>query len=134
MDGCAIVTAVSFPLFAALCAGSLIGATVRWLAQILLNPLLGTLPLGTLAVNVVGGFGIGLVVAAFQNHPDVAPAWRVFLIPGVLGGLTTFSSFTAESMLLLQEGRPGWALLHTMSHVACALLACFGGYALVHRA
>ena len=119
--------------FAALCAGSVIGATARWLAQILLNPVLVVLPLGTLLVNVAGGFAIGIVVAVFQAAPDLPPAWRVFVVTGLLGGLTTFSSFTAESMLLLQEGRTGWAFVHAAAHLFGALVACFAGYALVQK-
>lgn len=127
------MSAVTFSSYLALVAGSLIGATLRWLAQILLNPLLPTLPLGTLLVNVVGGFMIGMAVGVFQASPNLAPQWRVLVIPGVLGGLTTFSSFTAESMLLLQEGRAGWAFAHASAHVFGALVACFAGYALVQK-
>jgi fluoride exporter len=127
------MSAVTGASFVALCIGSLIGATLRWLAQIVLNPVLPYLPLGTLAVNVVGGFAIGIMVALFQNNPAMPQTWRVFAIPGVLGGLTTFSSFTAESMLLLQEGRPGWAFAHAAAHVFGALVACFAGYALVQK-
>ena len=127
------MSAITFASFVALCAGSLIGATLRWLAQIVLNPVLPTLPLGTLLVNVVGGFVIGIVVAVFQGMPEVPPQWRAFLIPGVLGGLTTFSSFTAESMLLLQEGRAAWAFAHAAAHLLGALVACFAGYALVQK-
>ena len=125
--------AVTLSGFAALCAGSLIGATLRWLAQIVLNPVLPTLPLGTLLVNVVGGLVIGIVVALFDGGPDWSPQWRVFLIPGLMGGLTTFSSFTSESMSLLQAGRPGWAMAHAAAHVLGALVACFAGYALVQK-
>ncbi len=127
------MNAVNVAGFVALAAGSLIGATLRWLAQIVLNPMLPTLPLGTLLVNVVGGFAIGMAVAAFQGHPDVPPYWRVLVITGLLGGLTTFSSFTAESMLLLQDGRPGWAFAHACAHVFGALVACFAGYLLIQK-
>jgi CrcB protein len=127
------MSTVTFSTFLALCAGSVIGATLRWLAQIVLNPVLPTLPLGTLLVNVVGGFVIGIAVAVFQSMPDLPQHWRIFAITGVLGGLTTFSSFTAESMLLLQEGRPGWAFAHAAAHVLGALAACFAGYALVQK-
>jgi CrcB protein len=127
------MSGVTLSSYLALCVGSLIGATLRWLAQILLNPLLPTLPLGTLLVNIVGGFMIGMAVGAFQASPNIAPQWRVLVIPGVLGGLTTFSSFTAESMLLLQEGRTGWAFAHASAHVVGALVACFAGYALVQK-
>lgn len=127
------MSAIGPASFLALAAGSLIGATLRWLAQIVLNPVLPTLPLGTLLVNVVGGFAIGVAVAAFQGHAGAPAYWRVFVIPGLLGGLTTFSSFTAESMLLLQEGRPGWAFAHACAHVFGALVACFAGYLLMQR-
>lgn len=119
--------------FVALFAGSLIGATLRWLAQIVLNPLLPTLPLGTLLVNVGAGFVIGIAIAMFQGHPEWPQAWRTFVVPGLLGGLSTFSSFTGESMLLLQEGKPGWAFAHAAAHVFGALVACFVGYALVQK-
>lgn len=127
------MNAISATGFAALLAGSLIGVTLRWLAQIVLNPLTPALPAGTLLVNVVGGFAIGMAIAAFQGHPGWAPQWRVFAITGVLGGLTTFSSFTGESMTLLQDGRPGWAFAHAAAHVLGALLACFCGHALVQK-
>ncbi len=127
------MSGVTLASFAALCAGSVIGATLRWLAQIVLNPILPTLPLGTLLVNVVGGFVIGMAVAAFQLNPHWPVASRVFVVTGLLGGLTTFSSFSAESMLLLQEGRAGWAFAHALIHVAGALAACFAGYALMQK-
>ncbi len=127
------LNAVTAASFAALCAGSILGATLRWLAQIVLNPVLVTLPLGTLLVNLVGGFVIGMAVAGFQLNPHWPQAWRVFAIPGLLGGLTTFSSFSAESMLLLQAGRVGWAAVHAVVHVLGALLACFAGYALFQK-
>ena len=127
------MSGVTLSSYLALCIGSLIGASLRWLAQILLNPLLPTLPLGTLLVNLGGGLAIGMAVGVFQSSPNIAPQWRVLVIPGVLGGLTTFSSFTAESMLLLQEGRAGWAFAHASAHVLGALVACFAGYALVQK-
>ena len=127
------MSAVNALGFLALFAGSLIGATLRWLAQIVLNPVSPTLPLGTLLVNVTGGFLIGIAIAVFQGHAGWPQYWRVFVVPGLLGGLTTFSSFTGESMLLLQEGRPGWAFAHAAAHVLGALVACFAGYLLVQK-
>ncbi len=127
------MSVVTLASFAALCAGSLIGASLRWLAQIVLNPILPTLPLGTLLVNLVGGFVIGIAVAAFQLHPQWPAASRVFVVTGLLGGLTTFSSFSAESMALLQDGRPGWAFAHALLHVAGALAACFAGFAVMQK-
>ena len=119
--------------FVALLAGSLVGVTLRWLAQIVLNPLEPFLPLGTLLVNLVGGFVMGMAVAAVESHPALPQHWRVFVFTGLLGGLTTFSSFTAESMRMLQEGHPGWAFAHAAAHVLGALVACFAGYALVQK-
>ncbi len=119
--------------FLALFAGSMVGASLRWLAQIVLNPMLPMLPLGTLAVNVVGGFGIGMAIALFESHQGWPQYWRVFVVPGLLGGLSTFSSFSGESMVLLQDGRPGWAFAHAAAHVLGALAACFCGFALVQK-
>jgi CrcB protein len=125
-----VVNAMGF--FALVC-GSLIGATLRWLAQIVLNSVFPLLPPGTLLVNVVGGFVIGMAFATVDRNQSLSPYWRVFVFPGVLGGLTTFSSFTLESMRLLQEGHPGWAFAHAAAHVFGALVACFIGYALVQK-
>ncbi|MEO8938729.1 MAG: fluoride efflux transporter CrcB [Burkholderiaceae bacterium] len=127
------MSAITLSTLIALWIGSMIGATLRWLAQILLNPLLPTLPLGTLLVNVVGGCVMGVAIGAFAKMPDASPEWRTLVFTGLLGGLTTFSSFTGESMLLLQEGRPGWAFAHASAHVFGALVACFAGYALVQK-
>ena len=131
--GCRTLNPINGIGFFALLAGSLIGVTLRWLAQIVLNPVMPLVPLGTLLVNIVGGFVIGMAVAAFQGNPSWPPYWRVFVFTGVCGGLTTFSSFTSESMLLLQEGRPAWAFAHAAAHVFGALVACFAGYALVQK-
>jgi CrcB protein len=87
------------------------------------------LPLGTLAANLGGGFVIGIAVAFFGANPALPPAWRLFLITGFLGGLTTFSTFSAESMALLQNGEYGWALGHSALHVLGSIGFCFAGYA-----
>jgi CrcB protein len=77
---------------------------------------------GTLAANLGGGYIIGLAVAFFTAYPDLSPAWRLFLVTGFLGGLTTFSTFSAESMTLLQQGEFGWALAHISVHLLGSIL------------
>lgn len=120
--------------FAAVGIGAALGAWLRWGLSLALNAVLPTLPLGTLVSNLSGGFMIGAAVAYFGLHADLSPAWRLFIVTGFLGGLTTFSTFSAESMLLLQEGKPGWALAHSAVHLLGALVFCFAGYAAVRAA
>jgi CrcB protein len=94
-----------------------------------LNAVLPHLPLGTLAANWLGGYAIGIVVAALMHHPELAPAWRLFLVTGLLGGLTTFSSFSVEVVTLLQQGRLGWALAAMALHLGGSLLLTALGFA-----
>lgn len=107
---------------AAIAAGASLGALLRWWLGLVLNAVLPHLPLGTLAANWIGGYAIGLVAAFFLHHPDIAPAWRLFAITGLLGGLTTFSSFSIEMTTLLQQGRLLWALAGIGLHVGGSLL------------
>ena len=79
------------------------------------------LPLGTLAANLIGGFLVGIAVALFADRVELAPAWRLFIITGFLGGLTTFSTFSAESVALLLRGDYGWALAHAGAHLLGSL-------------
>ena len=113
----------------AIAVGASLGAWLRYALGMFLNPALKELPLGTLAANLGGGFMIGLAVAFFGTNPNISPAWRLFIITGFMGGLTTFSSFSAESMNLLHNGEYGWALAHTAIHVLGSLACCFAGYA-----
>jgi CrcB protein len=103
---------------AAVGIGAALGAWLRWALGALLNTALPTLPLGTLAANLIGGYLIGLAVAVFEQNASITPEVRLFVITGFLGGLTTFSTFSAESVGLLGTGRYGWALAHTMVHLA----------------
>jgi CrcB protein len=109
--------------------GAALGAWLRWGLGIWLHGWHNQLPLGTLMANLGGGYLIGISLAFFQGHPTLAPEWRLFVITGMLGGLTTFSTFSAESMTLLQNGDYLWALAHTVLHVLGALLMCIAGYA-----
>lgn len=115
---------------AAVAAGAAIGALLRWGAALWLNGVWHGFPLGTWAVNALGGLAIGALLVFFeQTH---APVWRLFLITGLLGGFTTFSAFSAESLGLLQRGQWGWALAHTLAHVLGSLGCAAAGYALVN--
>jgi CrcB protein len=111
----------------AISVGSVLGALLRWLLGMQLNTVFPTLPPGTLAANVIGGYIIGVAVAFFATAPDIAPEWRLLIITGFCGGLTTFSTFSAEVMALLQEGRLGWATGAIAIHVSGSLLATLLG-------
>jgi CrcB protein len=102
---------------AAIGAGASLGAVLRWLLALRLNPLLPSLPLGTLAANLVGGYAIGIVIGWLSQHPELPPQVRLFLVTGLLGGLTTFSTFSAEVFAHLEGGRMGWALLVAGAHL-----------------
>ena len=99
--------------------GAAAGAVLRWQAGVWLNPLWSSFALGTLVVNLLGGLCIGLSLPWFARHPD--ENLRLLLVTGVLGGFTTFSAFSAESLLLLTKGELGAALIHTLAHVIGAL-------------
>lgn len=109
--------------------GAAVGALLRWRLSVWLNAVLPHLPLGTLAANWLGGYAIGIVAAALMHHPELAPAWRLFLVTGLLGGLTTFSSFSVEVVTLLQQGRLGWALAAMALHLGGSLLLTALGFA-----
>ena len=104
----------------AICIGASLGALARWGLGLWLTPG-GLLPWGTLAANLVGGYLIGVAIAAFQAMPQLDPVWRLLLITGFLGGLTTFSSFSAEVVEFLMAGRYGLALLAAGLHVLGSL-------------
>jgi len=111
--------------------GASAGAVLRWLLGLSLNSLFPTLPPGTLAANLLGGYLIGLAIAFFAGHPGLAPEWRLMIITGFLGGLTTFSTFSAEVTVLIQEGRLIWAGLAASIHVIGSLAMTTLGFATV---
>jgi CrcB protein len=115
--------------FAAVATGAVLGAWLRWLLVGKFNAVLPDLPLGTLIANVAGGLIVGFVVAWLASAPQIHPNVRLFVITGFLGALTTFSSFSAESLELLQAARYGWALLHSGAHLFGSLAAAAGGFA-----
>ena len=107
--------------FLAVGIGGALGCWLRWLFGIALNPLFSNLLLGTLAANLVGGYLIGLAVEYFLHHDSVPAEVRLFVIVGFLGGLTTFSSFSSEAVLLLVERELGWAFVLVATHLVGSL-------------
>jgi len=124
-----VASMMSLANFAAVGIGAALGAWARWLLALALNHRIDWLPLGTLLANLGGGFVIGVLVAYFEHYPGLAPHWRLFAITGFLGALTTFSTFSAESMVLLQRGDYGMALAHSGLHLIGSILCCVAGYA-----
>ena len=116
---------------AAIGAGASLGALLRWQLSLRLNPLWPALPLGTLAANLVGGYCVGLAVGWLAQHPEWPPEARLFVVTGLLGGLTTFSTFSAEVVAHLEGGRLGWALAVGVTHLAGSLLLTAAGLATV---
>lgn len=96
-----------------------------------LNALFPAISLGTLAANLIGGYLIGVALAIFSHHPGLTPEWRLFVITGFLGGLTTFSTFSAEVTVLIQEGRILWATGAISVHVIGSLTMTMLGLATV---
>ena len=111
----------------AITIGASIGALSRWGLGLWLSPG-GVIPWGTLAANLVGGYLIGVCLAVFQALPDLDPAWRLAIVTGFLGGLTTFSSFSAEVVTLLQQTRYALAFGTALLHVAGSPLLTIAGY------
>ena len=115
----------------AISAGASLGALLRWMLGLRLNPLLPALPLGTLAANLVGGYAVGVVIGWLSQHPELSPQVRLFLVTGLLGGLTTFSTFSAEVFAHLEGGRMGWALLLAGAHLLGSIVLTGLGLATV---
>jgi len=109
--------------------GASIGAVLRWLLGVKFNSYFPTLPPGTLIANLVGGYIIGLAIAYFSQAPGIAPEWRLLIITGFCGGLTTFSTFSAEVVTLLQQGRLIWAISTIAIHVSGSLIMTLAGLA-----
>lgn len=109
--------------------GAALGALLRWCLGVGLNHVFPSLPPGTLVANLLGGYLIGLAVALFALRPEWPAEWRLFAITGFLGGLTTFSTFSAEVVQALQAGRTGWAMATVATHLAGSLLLTMAGMA-----
>ncbi len=113
--------------FLAVGLGAALGAWIRWLLGLLLNPLFVALPLGTLMANLLGGYLIGAAVGIFHLNTHFPLAWKLFAITGFLGGLTTFSTFSAEVVERLLAGQPAWAVGLASVHLAGSLTATWLG-------
>lgn len=106
----------------AISVGSVLGAFLRYGLSITMNALVPGIPMGTLACNLIAAFIVGAAIAFFGNHPGISVAWRLFVITGLAGGLSTFSTFSAELLTVLREGRLGVSAAMLGLHVCGSLL------------
>ena len=111
----------------AICVGASLGALLRWWLGSQLNAVFPTIPPGTLLANLVGAYIVGLAIAFFATYAAISPEWRLLVITGFCGGLTTFSTFSAELVTLLQQGRTLWACGAAAAHLAGSVLMTVAG-------
>jgi len=111
--------------------GAFAGALLRWAFGLALNPLLPALPLGTLAANLLGGFVIGAALGLFNQFQSLPPETRLFVTTGFCGGLTTFSTFSAETVTLLLRQQYGWTAAILAAHVLGSLAMTLAGIGIV---
>lgn len=113
MSGAYAVLAISL--------GSIIGALLRYGLSLAMNALVPPIPMGTLASNLIAAYIVGFAIAYFGMAPGLSPVWRLFVITGLAGGLSTFSTFSAELLTLLRDGRLGWSAGMLALHVGGSL-------------
>ncbi len=118
---------MSFQTFFAIGGGAALGAWLRWGLSLLLNPVFPTLPLGTLAANLLGGFLMGMAMQFLIEHALLAPELRLAITTGFLGGLTTLSTFSAETVTLLLRAEYFWVLAIVLVHVIGSVAMTLGG-------
>jgi CrcB protein len=111
----------------AIAIGAALGALLRWHLGNRLNAVFPSLPPGTLLANLIGAYLIGLAIAFFSSYPAISPEWRLLIVTGFCGGLTTFSAFSAEITALLQQGQALWAAGAIAGHVAGSVLMTLAG-------
>ena len=107
--------------------GAALGAWLRWWLGAMLNPVFPTVPLGTLAANLIGGYLMGIALALLWRFEALPPEARLLITTGFLGGLTTFSTFSGEAALLLARQQFGWAAALTLAHVVGSVALTFAG-------
>jgi CrcB protein len=112
---------MGFSGFIAVGIGAAVGAWLRWGLGVLMNPLLPALPLGTLTANLVGGYLMGISLGVFTHFASLPVEARLLITTGFLGGLTTFSTFSAEAVTLLSRQQYGWAAAHISTHLLGSL-------------
>lgn len=117
----------------AVSSGAAIGACSRWAVSYALNTRIALLPLGTLVCNLIGGLLIGALTAWFSTHQEIPPAWRLFLVTGLLGGLTTFSTFSAEGVQMLLAGDWLRAAAHSALHLFGSFATTGAAFVLVRH-
>jgi CrcB protein len=110
-------------------SGASVGALMRWQLGLKLNAIYPQLPLGTLSANLIGGYIIGLAASYTAQNPNLSPEWRLLIMTGFCGGLTTFSTFSLEVVSLLQQGKLMWAMLNISIQVLGSLIMTFLGFA-----
>ena len=115
--------------FVAVGVGAALGAWLRWGLGLWLAGTHAKVQAGTLVANLGGAYMIGIALGFFGACPHLSPEWRLFVITGFLGGLTTFSTFSGEAMVLLQRGAYGWAVAHSLLHLAGSIVCCIAGFA-----
>lgn len=113
----------------AIALGSVLGGLLRWGLGLKLNTLLPAVPPGTLSANLIAGYVVGLAVAYFAQAPDLAPEWRLLIVTGFCGGLSTLSTFSVEVVTLIQRGQLTWALGAVGVHVGGSLVMTLTGIA-----
>lgn len=114
---------------AAIVVGAGFGALLRWFLGLKFNTVYPAIPMGTLGANLFGAYLIGIAIAFFSINTTLSAEWRLFIITGFLGGLTTFSTFSAEIVTAIQEGRFSHAAMGTLLHVGGSLVMTFLGIA-----
>jgi len=107
--------------------GAIAGALLRWWLGSALNSHFPTIPPGTLTANLIGAYVVGIAVALFAAYPAIAPEWRLLVITGFCGALTTFSTYSAELVTLLQQGRAAWACAAAFVHLGGSIVMTFAG-------
>lgn len=124
---------IDYRSLVAIALGAVLGAWLRWGLGLWLNPVIAGVPLGTLVANLLGGYLIGCALAVFHLNADLSPELRLLIVTGFLGALTTFSTFSAEVVAMLQRADYGWALGTASLHLFGSLLMTFLGIMSIQR-